>query len=98
MPMTKAEEAKALAQELLADALPRRYAHVLGVGQRAPYGPNHHETALTRGYLATVLWDLGRTDEAVSLMSESQAVFVAVFGPDHGHSRWAASCLADWQG
>jgi hypothetical protein len=66
--------------------------------KEAAYGPNHHETALTRGYLATVLWDLGRTDEAVSLMSDSHAVFVAVFGPDHGHSRWAASCLADWQG
>jgi putative nucleotidyltransferase with HDIG domain len=35
MPTTDTDEAKALARELLADALPRRYAHVLGVGQRA---------------------------------------------------------------
>jgi hypothetical protein len=61
------------------------------------YGPNHHETALTRGHLATVAWELGRRDEAISLMAASQAVFLATFGADHEHSRWAAGRLADWQ-
>ncbi len=61
------------------------------------YGPDHHGTALTRGYLATILWDQGLRSEAIELMTVSLDAFRRVFDEQHQWTSWARTSLDRWQ-
>jgi eukaryotic-like serine/threonine-protein kinase len=51
--------------------------------QRSIYTEPHDIIAATLGSYAAVLSNAGKTDEAVSVHKESQAMLRAVYGPDH---------------
>jgi tetratricopeptide (TPR) repeat protein len=72
----------------------RLYEEVVA-GRTALHGPDHRDTLIAKGNLATLLVGKGQFGEARQLFEEAVAGFSAQLGPAHPHTHLAAKNLAD---